>query len=265
MFEISIMMFFSLFALNENFVRAEEFQSSLPNNDIVYVSKVVCGSIWGSEGPLRPGHYDTDVGIFNKQNYPISYFWNVAINNGPTTHSILQTIEKQQTTSILCSDIKKILGLEADDNRLVEGFVFINVPIDYNISSPNTIIQHSSNSSNLLEVQTFYTANALDTLPHEVILEKISFYIIQDGTGKIPKDMIRTTLDITIYSKLNQISNTETKVKQILADSYDIATEDLDKVVVRIKDISLGVSALIDDHAISLHVVSPQSSQGGSD
>ena len=180
------------------------------------------------------------------------------------THSILQTIEKQQTTGILCSDIKKITGLQADDNRFVEGFVFINVPIDYNISSPNTIIQHSSNSSNLLEVQTFYTANALETLPHEVILEKISFYIIRDDTGKIPEEMIRTTLDVTIYSKLNQISNTETKVKQILADSYDISTEDFDKLVIRIKDISLGVSALIDDHAISLHVVSPQSSREGS-
>jgi len=265
MYAISIMVLFSLFTLNENIVRAEEFQSSSSNKDIVYVSKVVCGSILGNEGPLRPGHYDTDVGIFNKQNYPISYFWNVAINNGQTTHSILQTIEKQQTIGILCSDIKKIIGLEADDNRLVEGFVSINVPIDYNISSPNTIIQHFSNSSNLLEVQTFYTANALDTLPHEVILEKISFYIIQDGTGKIPEDMIRTTLDVTIYSKLNQISNTETKVKQILAGSYDIATDDLDKIVVRIKDISLGVSALIDDHAISLHVVSPQRSHEGSD
>lgn len=265
MFEISIMVFFSLFTMDENVVRAEEDKSSSSNNDIVYVSKFVCGSVWGNEGPLRPGHYDTDVGIFNKQNYPISYFWNVAINNGPTTHSILQTIEKQQTTGILCSDIKKIIGLQADDNRLAEGFVFINVPIDYNISSPNTIIQHSSDSLNLLEVQTFYTANALETLPHEVILEKISFYIIKDDTGKIPEEMIRTTLDVTIHSKLNQISNTETKVKQILADSYDIATEDLDKLVVRIKDISLGVSALIDDHAISLHVVSPQSSHGGSD
>ena len=264
MFEISIMMFFSLFIINENVVLAEEDKSSSSNNDIVYVSKFVCGSIWGSEGPLRPGHYDTDVGIFNKQNYPVSYFWNVAVNNGTTTHSILQTIDKQQTMGILCSNIKKITGLQADDNRLVEGFVFINVPIDYNISSPNTIIQHSSDSSNLLEVQTFYTANALETLPHEVILEKISFYIIRDDTGKIPEEMIRTTLDVTIYSKLNQISNTETKIKQILAESYNITTEDLNKLVVRIKDVSLGVSSSIDDHAISLHVVSPQRSHGDS-
>ena len=242
---------------DKNFASAQESNSS--NNDIVYVSKFVCGSVSGDEGPIRPGHYDTNIGIFNKQNHLISYFWNVAVSNGPTTHSILQSIEKQQSIGIICNDIKKILGMQQDDNSLVEGFVFINVPTNYNISNPNTIVQNSDNSMNLLEVQTFYTANALETLPHEVIYENISFYIINDETGKIPSEQIRTIMDVTIQSKLNQISNTETKIKQILADYYDIANDDLYKISIRIKNISIGVSTLIDDHAISLHVVSPQS------
>lgn len=253
-----ILMIFLLPSIpDENFANAQENNS--PNNDIVYVSKFVCGSVRGDEGPLRPGHYDTNIGIFNKQNHLISYFWNVAVNNGPTTHSILQSIEKQQAIGIICNDIKKILGMQQDDNSLVEGFVFINVPTHYNISSPNTVVQNSDNSLNLLEVHTFYTANVLETLPHEVIYENISFYIIDDKTGKIPPEQIRTTMDVTIQSKPNQISNTESKIKQILADYYDINDDDLDKISVRIKDISIGVSTLIDDHAISLHVVSPQS------
>ncbi|MGI0056586.1 MAG: hypothetical protein ACREAK_04340 [Nitrosarchaeum sp.] len=254
---IVLMIFLSLSIPDENFASAQESNSS--NNDIVYVSKFVCSSVSGDEGPIRPGHYDTNIGIFNKQNYPISYFWNVAVSNGPTTHSILQSIEKQQSIGIICNDIKKIFGMQQDDNSLVEGFVFINVPTHYNISSPNTVVQNSDNRMNLLEVQTFYTANALETLPHEVIYENISFYIINDETGKIPPEQIRTTMDVTIQSKLNQISNTETKIKQILADYYDIGNDDLDKISVRIKNISIGVSTLIDDHAISLHVVSPQS------
>ena len=141
---------------------------------------------------------------------------------------------------------------------LVEGFIFINVPTNYNISNPNTVIQNPDNTLNLLEVQTFYTANALETLPHEVIYENISFYILNDETGKIPTEQIRTTMDVTIQSKLDEISNTETKIKQILAGYYNIENDDLDKISVRIKNISIGVSTLIDDHAISLHVVSPQ-------
>lgn len=241
---------------DENFANAQESDSS--NNDISYVSKFVCGSVREDQGPLRPGHYDTNIGILNKQNHQVSYFWNVAVSNGPTTHSILQTIEKQQSIGIICNDIKNILGMKQDDDSLVEGFIFINVPTNYNISNPNTVIQNSDNTLNLLEVQTFYTANALETLPHEVIYENISFYIINDKTGKIPSEQIRTTMDVTIQSKLNEISNTETKIKQILADYYDIGKDDLDKISVRIKNISIGVSTLIDDHAISLHVVSPQ-------
>jgi hypothetical protein len=38
---------------------------------ITYNAKFECGSIIGNEGPLRPGHYDTDIGIFNKQDYPV--------------------------------------------------------------------------------------------------------------------------------------------------------------------------------------------------
>lgn len=254
---IVLIIFLSSSIPDENFVSAQKSNST--NNDIVYVSKFVCGSVSGDEGPIRPGHYDTNIGIFNKQNHLISYFWNVAVSNGPTTHSILQSLEKQQSIGIICNDIKKILGMELDDKSLVEGFVFINVPINYNISNPSTIVQNSDNSLNLLEVQTFYTANALEELPHEVVYENISFYIISDETGKIPPEQIRTTMDVTVESKLNQISNTEYKIKQILADYYDIANEDIDKISVRIKNISIGASTLIDDHAISLHVVSPQS------
>ena len=43
-----------------------------PIRNITYTAKFVCGSVFGNEGPLRPGHYDTDVSILNKQNFPIT-------------------------------------------------------------------------------------------------------------------------------------------------------------------------------------------------
>ena len=57
---------------------------------------------------------------------------------------------------------------------------------------------------------------------------------------------------------LNQITDTEQKVKLSLAKKYDLDKKDLDKIVLRIKDISIGVGSLLDDHAVSLHVVKPQ-------
>ena len=76
----------------------------------------------------------------------------------------------------------------------------------------------------------------------------------------VPKEMMRKPLDVSIPSQVNEISNTETRIKNILGEKYNLSSEDLTKVVLRIKGVSVGVGALVDDHAISLHVVNPQAS-----
>ena len=227
------------------------------DKDITYVAKFVCGSINDDNGPLRPGHYNTDISITNKQLSKISFLWTVSENDGPTSHSTLITLDYQKSTGLDCRDIKKVMGLE-NNNTFVNGFVFVTIPQNYNPANPNTVTQYSSEDINLLDVQVFFTANALDTLPHEVVLEKISFYVIGDETGKIPKNMIKTSLDLTLESKLNVISDTERKVKEILASTYAISENEFDKIDIRIKNISIGVGSMIDDHAISLSIVKPQ-------
>ena len=231
--------------------------SNRENNDITYVAKFVCGSINGDEGPLRPGHYDTGISITNKQLSKVSFLWLATVNDGPTSHSTLMTLDHQKSTGLDCRDIKKVVGLE-NSTSVSEGFVFVTIPQDYNLANPNTVIQYSSNDINLLDVQVFFTANALDTLPHEVVMEKISFYVLHDDTGKIPTNMIKTTLDVTLESKLNVISDTEKKVKEILSTTYGISENDFDKIEIRIKNVSLGVGSMIDDHAISLSILKPQ-------
>jgi hypothetical protein len=225
---------------------------------VMYSTKFECGSIYGAEGPLRPGHYDTDVSIFNKQKFQTAMLWNVVVNNGSSSNALLLNLNPETSTGINCQDIRKVLG-NYNDNFL-EGFIIINVPLDSILqSSKGSVLPAiSGNDINILEVQAFYTANALDVLPHEVIVDKISFYIIQDGSGKIPNDMYRRTLDISIPSTLNQISNTEERIKEVLAKQFNLTNDDLEKVVVRIKDVSVGVGVLVDDHAISLSTVKPE-------
>lgn len=234
--------------------------TSNPVKNITYTAKFECGSIYADEGPLRPGHYDTDIGIFNKQTYQTSILWNVVVNDGPSSNAILKNLDSETSTSLTCQDIRKILG--NNNENFVEGFVIINVSLDSTLQpEKGTVIRNlSEDEINLLNVQVFYTANALPTIPHEVIVDKISFYIIQDDTRKIPKEMIRKTLDISIPSSLNELSNTETNVKNVLAQKYNLTDNDLGKISVIIKNITVGVGALIDDHAISLSTIKPQAS-----
>lgn len=234
--------------------------TSNPVNNITYTAKFECGSINADEGPLRPGHYDTDLSIFNKQSYQVSILWNAVLNDGPSSNAILKNLNSETSTALTCQDIRKLLG--NNNENFVEGFVIINVPLDSTLQPEKgmTLQNLSGDQINLLNVQVFYTANALATLPHEVIVDKISFYIIQDDTGKIPKELIRKTLDISVPSNLNELSDTETKVKSILAQKYNLTNNDLNGISVRIKDISVGVGVLIDDHAISLSTIQPQTS-----
>ena len=229
---------------------------SSTSESITYTTKFECGSIYAGEGPLRPGHYDTDISLFNKQKSQTQVIWNSVLNNGPSSNAILLKMDSETSKSITCHDIRTILG--NNNENFIEGFTIINVPLDSTFNGGATMTSSSSNDINVLDVQAFYTANALDSLPHEVIVDKISFYIIQDASGKIPVNMMQKTLDISIPSSLNQISDTEKKVKDALAKQYSLSDDDLAKIVIRIKDVSVGVGVLIDDHAISLSTVKPQ-------
>jgi len=248
-----------------SFTNNLEESNSVEDNsirNITYTAKFVCGSVFGDEGPLRPGHYDTDISIFNKQNFPIKILWNAVINDGTGSNSILKNLNEETSTAIVCKQIRDLLDLGNNNEKLVEGFAIIRIQLDSMLGTEDSKILRniSKDEINLLDVQVFYTANALPTLPHEVIIDKISFYIIQDGSGLVPKEMIRKPLDVSIPSQINEISNTEIRIKNILAEKYNLSDEDLTKVVLRIKNVSVGVGALIDDHAISLHVVEPQAS-----
>lgn len=239
----------------------QQQNGSTPIRNLTYTVKFECGTISGSEGPLRPGHYDTDIGIMNKQEFPVKVMWSATLNDGNNTNSILRTLQPQGSTGIVCNDVREVLR---NDQRFVEGFVIINVPLEPGLlgtlSEGTVILGRTIEDINMLEVQAFYTANALAELPHQSYVDKITFAILNDTSGKIPIPMIGKTLDITVSSEINQVSDPEMKVKSALAETYGLSEQELQGLEVDIRDVSVGVGTMIDDHAISLSTVLPQAS-----
>ena len=239
----------------------QQQNGSTPIRNLTYTVKFECGTISGSEGPLRPGHYDTDIGILNKQEFPVKVMWSATPNDGNNTNSILRTLQPQGSTDIVCNDVREVLR---NDQRFVEGFVIINVPLEPGLlgtlSEGTVILGRTIEDINMLEVQAFYTANALAELPHQSYVDKITFAIVNDTSGKIPVPMIGKTLDITVSSEINQVSDPEMKVKSALAETYGLSEQELQALEVDIRDVSVGVGTMIDDHAISLSTVLPQAS-----
>jgi hypothetical protein len=235
-------------------------ENSTQIRNIIYNVKFECGTISGDEGPLRPGHYDTDIGIFNKQDFAVKTQWSATANDGKNTNSILKTLQPQGSTGIVCKDLRQVLG---NNQSFVEGFVIINVPVEPGLLgslSDGTTVLGRAEDINILEVQAFYTANALDELPHEVLVDKITFTIVNDTSGKVPAEMVGKILDITVPSTMNEISDPEAKVKDALVEKYALSDQEHAGLEIEIQGVGVGVGTMIDDHAISLSKVSPQAS-----
>jgi hypothetical protein len=242
---------------------------------ITYTAKFECGSIVASEGPLRPGHYDTDISIFNRQEYPISIFLDIVTNGGANkTNPIIKTIQSQASTGIACKDIRQVLGIGNNNSKgLIEGFAIIRLDVNDGILNSlsstiqgggSTVISSSpvtiNDINNFLDVNVFYTANALEFLPHEILAKDIVFSILNDTSSKIPTSLLMKPLDITMQSQFNEISDPESKVKEILSQKYNLLSRDLAGLHIQILNESIGAAAMIDDHAISSSVVRPQAS-----
>jgi hypothetical protein len=223
------------------------------SNFFTYNAKFVCGSIRGDEGPLRPGHYDTDISIYNKQKYPINLFWNIVFNNGNSTNSIIKTIEPNHSIGLTCKDIDNLANLDPHDTDLVEGFVILQTN-EINIASSNN--ERFANEP--ISVQVFYTANALDSLPQETLVEKFVFQILSDSTEKVPKSLLNKTLEVSVRADLNSIVPQDFKVKKILSSTYNLTDDEIENMKIIIKETDLGVGNMIDDHAISLLRLSPE-------
>jgi hypothetical protein len=258
-------------AINQNQRRNN---NSSQIKSITYTAKFECGSIVASEGPLRPGHYDTDISIFNRQDYPVNILLDIVINGDANkANPIIKTIQSQTSTGIVCKDIHQVLGIGDNISKaLIEGFVLIRLDVNGGILNSllstvgggSTVISSSpvtiNDINNFLDVNVFYTANALESLPHEILAKDIVFSILNDTSSKIPRSLFMKPLDITVQSQFNEISDPESKVKETLSQRYNLLSSDLPGLRIQILNQSIGAAAMMDDHAISSSVIRPQAS-----
>ena len=264
--------------------------SNIPSssNSIEYNARILCGTIVGEEGPLRPGHYDSDINIFNRQTFPVSFFWKTVLTSNlhdasqkqkqeeQNSNFILMALGPGNSVSISCNDVREYLPLNpnrnSNDTDFLEGVLTISVELDPSIQGAlsssladngtrkqsQLLIPSSSNqelepNANILSVDAIYTVNALKVPSRELVLQLIDYSITkQDEAGKIPTDMISKTLSVAVPIRTNETINPEKQVRDILMREYFLSAEESHSLSIVIKNLSLGVGALDDNHAISL-------------
>ncbi len=230
---------------------------------ISYTPKFVCGTISSNNGPLRPGYYDTDISIFNKQNYPIRILWNVVVSDGPSSNAIIKELSAETSTKISCSDLSLVMS---DGAHFLEGFVVIVLPISGNIlgafpdisGTGGSILRPVDDSNgDLIDVQVFYTANALPQLPQNIIIENIAFQVLDDPSSRIPKTSLNHELEISFVSDPNKLYNPENRIKMILAQEHGMSDIEVNGIRLKIDRTNVVTSYQQDDHAISSSRIKP--------
>lgn len=254
---------------------------------IEYNARYFCGTIVGQDGPLRPGRYNSNINIFNRQPYPVSFLWNAvpsltlqpsketsgsSIDSSSFTADTsfrLQTLAPRNSISLSCKDFVPSFTLYSNTtdgiDRFIEGVSTISIDLDPSIqaaissSSTGVVVSQPSGeatsepSTNVLSVDAVHTVNALEVPSREIVLQLVEYTINrQDIDGKLPAEIISKPLSITVPIKTNQIVNPDAQVRDIISGEYSLNATEKQGLDITIRNLSLGVGALDDNHAISL-------------
>jgi hypothetical protein len=247
-------------------VTFEAYPLTSGSNRLEYTARFICGTITGEEGPLRPGRYNSDINVFNRQSFPISFFWKAVAasqeeEQGDSNFRI-RSLEPGGSISLSCKDIQASIPAYANDTgeKFFEGIMTINVDLDSSVigsisSSREGILGTISEeeSLNVLSVDAIYTVNALKVASREIVLQLIEYSINKEHeSGKIPKDIISKILSVTVPIKTNETINPDQQVRNVLMKEFSLNLEESKRLDITIRNLSLGVGALDDNHALSL-------------
>gem|GEM_PF-1393642 len=236
------------------------------SNTLEYTSRFICGTITGEDGPLRPGRYNSDINIFNRQNFPISFFWKASLNNDTHDHNYnIQSLGPARSTSIDCKQILTSIPEvgNASSDKYLEGVLTVNVDLDPSIlsaisSSKSGVagVLSGSEATSVLSVDAIYTVNALKVSNREIVLQLIE-YSINSRSSKVPSTMVSKVLSIAMPIKTNQTVDPDRQVRTVLMREFSLTPVEAANLDITIRGLSLGVGALDDNHALSLERINP--------
>jgi hypothetical protein len=133
----------------------------------------------------------------------------------------------------------------------------INAFPDPNNRDASILKSIDESQANLIEVQVFYTANALPQVPSEIIFNKIDFRISSDPSGKIPKDLMSKTLEVILTSNADQVYDQVLRVKSLLKERFNLSDSERNTINVQIEKTEMDSIFTKDDHAISSSRLNP--------
>ncbi|HEY0580028.1 MAG TPA: hypothetical protein VGC75_04915, partial [Candidatus Nitrosocosmicus sp.] len=194
---------------------------------IDYYARFNCGTIDNDNGPLRPGKYDSDITIFNKQSFPLTVIWkSIEINQENKNNFQIINIQPENIVNINCAKIfpsSSSTGNSNLKNGFSEGVALIRINTNngqlinnFFNSQGSSVIIGNQELGDLINVDVLHTVNTLSASNKtSAFYLKVDFSII-DLSKKINGDIYKNNLTAILSIEPNNIIDPIDSIKNIL-------------------------------------------------
>src|SRR6476620_3598081 len=174
-------------------ILAQVYTNKSDSQRIDYYARFNCGTIDNDNGPLRPGKYDSDITIFNRQTFPLTVIWKpIEINQENKNNFQTINIQPENIVNINCAKIFPSLSTinSTIKKGFIEGIALIRINVEngqlinnFLNNQGQSININSQQLNNLINVDVLHTVNTLDDLKKEVLFLKVDF-LLNNNNGK---------------------------------------------------------------------------------
>ena len=194
---------------------------------IDYYARFNCGTIDNDNGPLRPGKYDSDITIFNKQSFPLTVIWKpIEINQENNNNFQIINIQPENIVNINCAKIfpsSSSIGNSNLKNGFSEGVALIRINTNngqlinnFFNSQGSSVIIGNQELGDLINVDVLHTVNTLSGSKKAAAFYLKVDFSIDSLSKKINGDIYKNNLTTILPVEPNNIIDPIDSIKHIL-------------------------------------------------
>ena len=259
---------FTLAQIDSNKAKTQS-QDQNQAKTVDYYARFNCGTINNDNGPLRPGKYDSDITIFNKQNFPLTVIWKpIEINQENKNNFQAINIQPQSIVNINCAKVFPYSSISNStlNSKFTEGVALIRISTNngqltnnflYNQGS--SIIINNQELADLVNVDVLHTVNTLSGLKKDNLYLKVDFSL-EHLTGKINSSSggeNKNNLTAIFPIETNKIINPISLIKQNLNNNSSNNQQSLNNAKIKIIKSQIISNNPTDNHALTFQKIIP--------
>ena len=233
-----------------------------------YYARFNCGTIDNDNGPLRPGKYDSDITIFNKQSFPLTVIWKpIEINQENKNNFQPLNIQPESIVNINCAKIfpSPSMGNSTFKNGFIEGVVLIRININNGLLINNffnnqgsSIIISKQEFGDLVNVDVLHTVNTLSGLKKEAFYLKVDFSLAHSMEKIKNEGGNKNNLTAIFSVEPNNIINPIGLINQVLNNNNNSSNQQSsNNTSIKIIKSEIFSNTPTDNHALTFQKIIP--------